>query len=287
MNEGPRPVTSAVFGLARRASSSSPTSCSRCRATSSLEKFGARKWIARIMIKLGRPLRLPWPSCRANGHQLLRRPLPARHRRSRVLPRHHLLLTLWFPAAYRARIIGYFMAAIPLSSVLGARPSPAPCSTWTAWAACTAGSGCSSWRPSPPSFSPSVVLVYLTGRPGRRQAWLTGRENATWLHEHAWPPRSRSATASRTTRSPSASARCSTGRVIALGFVYIGASPSPACTASASSCRRSSVNSASPPSRTRSSPPSRSSSASSRRWSGAGSPTGPAIARASLPSRCS
>ena len=28
-------------------------------------------------------------------------------------------LTLWFPAAYRARIIGYFMAAIPLSSALG------------------------------------------------------------------------------------------------------------------------------------------------------------------------
>src|SRR5207342_2541617 len=29
-------------------------------------------------------------------------------------------LTLWFPAVYRARIIGYFMAAIPLSTVVGA-----------------------------------------------------------------------------------------------------------------------------------------------------------------------
>jgi MFS family permease len=29
-------------------------------------------------------------------------------------------LTLWFPAAYRARVIGYFMAAIPLSTVIGA-----------------------------------------------------------------------------------------------------------------------------------------------------------------------
>src|SRR3954469_24186577 len=28
-------------------------------------------------------------------------------------------LTLWFPGAYRARIVGWFMAAIPLSSVLG------------------------------------------------------------------------------------------------------------------------------------------------------------------------
>ena len=29
-------------------------------------------------------------------------------------------LTLWFPSVYRARIIGYFMAAIPLSTVIGA-----------------------------------------------------------------------------------------------------------------------------------------------------------------------
>ena len=29
-------------------------------------------------------------------------------------------LTLWFPAEYRARIVGYFMAAIPLSTVIGA-----------------------------------------------------------------------------------------------------------------------------------------------------------------------
>src|SRR5260370_12881768 len=34
-------------------------------------------------------------------------------------------LTLWFPAAYRARVIGYFMAAIPLSTVIGAPVSSA------------------------------------------------------------------------------------------------------------------------------------------------------------------
>ncbi len=28
-------------------------------------------------------------------------------------------LTLWFPSSYRGRIIGYFMAAIPLSTVIG------------------------------------------------------------------------------------------------------------------------------------------------------------------------
>jgi MFS family permease len=34
-------------------------------------------------------------------------------------------LTLWFPAAYRARIIGSFIAAVPLSAVIGG-----PC-VWT------------------------------------------------------------------------------------------------------------------------------------------------------------
>jgi MFS family permease len=34
-------------------------------------------------------------------------------------------LTLWFPAIYRARIIGWFMVAIPLSTVLGAPVSSA------------------------------------------------------------------------------------------------------------------------------------------------------------------
>ena len=29
-------------------------------------------------------------------------------------------LTLWFPAAYRARIVGWFMFAIPISTVIGA-----------------------------------------------------------------------------------------------------------------------------------------------------------------------
>ena len=34
-------------------------------------------------------------------------------------------LTLWFPASYRARIVGYFMAAVPLSSALGSPVSAA------------------------------------------------------------------------------------------------------------------------------------------------------------------
>lgn len=31
-----------------------------------------------------------------------------------------LFLTYWFPAAYRARMVGRFMAAVPISTVIGA-----------------------------------------------------------------------------------------------------------------------------------------------------------------------
>ena len=51
-----------------------------------LHRFGARKWIARIMVTWGDHLRLH--DVRAGAAELLRRPLPARHRRGRLLPRH-------------------------------------------------------------------------------------------------------------------------------------------------------------------------------------------------------
>ena len=92
-----------------------------------LEKFGARRWIARIMftwgILAGAMAFIPGIS-RLTG-------LSAAHvfYTLRVLlgiaeagffPGIIFLLTLWFPAAYRARVVGYFMVAIPLSTVIGA-----------------------------------------------------------------------------------------------------------------------------------------------------------------------
>src|SRR6266403_972577 len=92
-----------------------------------LERVGARLWIARIMISWGivsgafafipsiagaigvsnegvfYTLRLLLGACEAG-----------------FFPGIIFYLTLWFPAVYRARIVGYFMAAIPLSTVIGA-----------------------------------------------------------------------------------------------------------------------------------------------------------------------
>src|SRR5690349_20577119 len=83
-----------------------------------LERFGARKWIARIMLSWGL---LSGAMAFVQGEMsfyLVRVLLGAAE--AGFFPGIIFYLTLWFPAAYRARIIGYFMAAIPLSTVIGA-----------------------------------------------------------------------------------------------------------------------------------------------------------------------
>src|SRR5215813_10832220 len=88
-----------------------------------LEKFGARRWIARIMITWGV---LAGAMALVKGPQslyLLRLLLGAAE--AGFFPGVILYLTYWFPAEYRARIIGLFTAAIPVSSFLGSPISAA------------------------------------------------------------------------------------------------------------------------------------------------------------------
>jgi MFS transporter, ACS family, tartrate transporter len=83
-----------------------------------LERFGARKWIARIMFTWGL---LSGAMAFVAGEYsffVLRALLGVAE--AGFFPGIIFYLTLWFPAVYRARIIGYFMAAIPLSTVVGA-----------------------------------------------------------------------------------------------------------------------------------------------------------------------
>src|SRR5690242_12204352 len=78
-----------------------------------LERFGARKWIARIMLSWGilsgcmALVQGPW------SFYLVRFLLGIAE--AGFFPGIIFYLTLWFPGVYRARIVGYFMAAIPLS----------------------------------------------------------------------------------------------------------------------------------------------------------------------------
>src|SRR3954464_9443740 len=82
-----------------------------------LERFGARKWIARIMISWG----LVSAAFALIGGPIsflvLRFLLGAAE--AGFFPGVILYLTYWFPSVYRAKIVGIFMVAIPVAGMIG------------------------------------------------------------------------------------------------------------------------------------------------------------------------
>ncbi len=82
-----------------------------------LERFGARWWIARIMLTWGllsSAHALVWS---AGSLYVLRALLGAAE--AGFFPGVVFYLTLWYPSAYRGRIISLFMAGIPIALVIG------------------------------------------------------------------------------------------------------------------------------------------------------------------------
>ena len=142
-----------------------------------LERFGARRWIARIMFSWGllSGLMAFIPQIAGatgisstNVFYTIRVLLGIAE--AGFFPGIIFYLTLWFPSLYRGRIIGYFMAAIPLSSVIGAPISGALINLGGL-------AGLASWQwlviieAVPALVLAFVVLFYLTDKP----------EQATWL----------------------------------------------------------------------------------------------------------
>lgn len=91
-----------------------------------LDRFGARRWIARIMVSWGilSGLMAFIPHiARATGlgneitFYVIRALLGFAE--AGFFPGIIFYLTLWYPSVYRGRIVGAFMAAIPLSSAIG------------------------------------------------------------------------------------------------------------------------------------------------------------------------
>lgn len=149
-----------------------------------LERVGARVWIARIMISWGivsgafafipqissatgasneavfYTLRLLLGACEAG-----------------FFPGIIFYLTLWFPVVYRARVISFFMLAIPISSIIGSPISGLLLNL--------KGFGLDGWQwlfilEAIPSVLVGIgVLVYLTDFP-RQAHWLKPEEIA-WL----------------------------------------------------------------------------------------------------------
>jgi ACS family tartrate transporter-like MFS transporter len=141
-----------------------------------LQKFGARRWMCRIMITWG---------VLAGGMALVQGPrslylvrLLLGAAEAGFFPGVILYLTYWFPAEYRARIIGLFTVAIPLSSVLGSPLSAALLAT-DGWL------GLRGWQwmfiieAIPAVLLGLACLVVLSDRPADA-TWL-GDEERRWL----------------------------------------------------------------------------------------------------------
>jgi MFS transporter, ACS family, tartrate transporter len=187
-----------------------------------MDKVGARRWIARIMLSWGvvsgamafiPPI--SWATGVEPEHTFYALRILLGAAEAGFFPGIIFFLTLWFPAAYRARIVGYFMAAVPLSSALGS-----PVSAWAlgldgAW-------GLRGWQwLFVVEALPSIVLgfvafLYLTDRP----------TDALWLDEQSrrWLVRRLALEDSRREHVSPASAVASLYdyRVLALALVYFG-----------------------------------------------------------------
>ena len=77
-----------------------------------MEKVGARRWIARIMISWGLVSAAMALAVGPNSFLALRFLLGAAE--AGFFPGVILYLTYWYPAEYRARIVAVFMVAIPI-----------------------------------------------------------------------------------------------------------------------------------------------------------------------------
>jgi MFS transporter, ACS family, tartrate transporter len=140
-----------------------------------LERFGARAWIARIMISWGVLSASMAFIEGAASFYAVRFMLGVAE--AGFFPGIIYYLTCWFPARYRARIVALFMIALPLSSVIGAPIS-------TALLGIRAG-GLQGWQwmflleAIPTIILGFAVLRVLTNKPADAK-WLTHDERG-WL----------------------------------------------------------------------------------------------------------
>jgi MFS transporter, ACS family, tartrate transporter len=179
-----------------------------------LARVGARRWIARIMFSWGLVSGAMTFVTGPRSLDVLRVLLGIAE--AGFFPGIIYLLTLWFPAAYRGRVIGSFMAAIPLSSVIGAPVSGLLLGL-------DGFLGIRGWQwlfiteSAPVLILSVVVLFYLTDRPA----------DATWLEpaERAWlVSRMEQELSERERRyNYSVMQALLNPRVLALGVIYFGA----------------------------------------------------------------
>jgi MFS transporter, ACS family, tartrate transporter len=188
-----------------------------------MDRVGARVWIARIMLSWGivsGAMAFIPNIAHAVGlsaeHTFYLLRILLGFAEAGFFPGIIFFLTLWFPACYRARIVGYFMAAIPLSLAIGSPVS-------AALLGFDGAGGLRGWQwlfiseALPATVLAVVTFFYLTDRPAEA-GWLDDDQRG-WLKR-----RLEAEDARREQVSPGGVlASLYDPRVLALALVYFGA----------------------------------------------------------------
>ena len=140
-----------------------------------LVRFGARRWIARIMITWGLASAATMLVVGPNSLYFVRALVGLAE--AGFVPGMLLYLSLWFPTAYRARVMSVFMTAMPVTMLVGSPLSGVILQIHGAL-------GIAGWRwlflieAVPSILLGLLALRFLTDRPADA-AWLTANERAT------------------------------------------------------------------------------------------------------------
>lgn len=178
-----------------------------------LHRFGARKWLARIMVTWGIvSLLFTWVSS-IEGLYILRVLLGIAE--AGFFPGAILYLSLWVPARHRSKILALFYIAQPLTTVLGAPLAALLIDLDGLF-------GLAGWRVMFLGVSIPAILVgivtwfYLTDKP-QDANWLNKEEKA-WLTEEL----EKENAVKSTTKHPSVKTVMFNGRVWVLCLIYFG-----------------------------------------------------------------
>lgn len=137
-----------------------------------LYRFGARRWLARIMITWGLCAAATALAQGPTSYAVIR--LLAGIAEAGFFPGVIFFLSLWFPVQYRTRVMAWFLFAIPLSSVLGGPLSAAMLQLDGLW-------GYAGWQwllvlqGLPACFLGVLCLKMLADQPAQA-TWLSAEE---------------------------------------------------------------------------------------------------------------
>jgi MFS family permease len=184
-----------------------------------LHKFGARKWLARIMVSWGIVSLLFTFVQNVEGLYALRVILGIAE--AGFFPGAILFLSLWVPARYRSKVLALFYVAQPLTTVIGAPLAGALISA-------DGILGLEGWRfmflcVSLPAIVIGVIAwFYLSDKPADAK-WLTTQEK-TWLTGELTMEESAKTggAQARHTEKGAMLAAIRSGRVWTLAFIYFG-----------------------------------------------------------------